>query len=1009
MRRRHARPLRLALGLLISLAASLVRAAGPAPEIRIGQFGHTVWTARDGAPTNVTALAQDGDGYLWIGSSDGFFRFDGQVFEQVSRLGGERLPHQLVAQLARAPDGGLWIGYSALGGLIHAKDGKLTHVRVGDGTSAIAQVLVDARGITWVLCESRLWRIEHGTVVRIDERWQMPAVDLSEIALDAQGGLWVESERGAGVRRLAPGATVFGPPVAMPSGHLYATADGSVWTEGYETLTRQRFVDGRPADQVTVAIEMSGPGLLAPDDGLWLTHYGGLTRDASPDALLAHGPHADADVLGPTQGLTSTVIRALFADRDGNVWIGTGAGLERFRRTLFTPVKLPRRPLPAALAPAGGGAVYAATFDGELMKVDAGGPVDVPKVGPHLFALYREKDGTLWAGANPGLWHSDAAGRFAPAPAPDLTPDQVVGALARDGAGTLWLGAFGAKSTFRFDDGRWRAVGAADGFTHPGSATAMTVDERGRVWQAYGKSVQIVDAGKARDLDTAPGIGEVDGLYTRGHHVWLGGTEGIAVHDGRMLTRIDRRDGIPMGGVGGIVERANGDVWVRQAREVLLIRAAALRDVGTKPVVAVDVERFDLLDGLPGSSNLPHPNLVEADDGRLWFADDAGLSWVDPADVRREPRAAPVRLLALSADGQDYALDKPARLAPLNRRTELRYTAIDLSQPERLRFRYRLDGLDSDWHDAGHARMAQFNSLAPGDYVFRVQASDESGAWRDEGAALAFAVAPAWFQTAWFRTFAVLLAGTLLWALHRWRARQLTRQALGREEAREIERRRIARELHDTLLQGTQGLVLNLQVVAGELPADDGRRLRLQRLLDGADALIAEARDRVYSLRQADAGARDPLAGLAAFGHELAAGTGIAFELRRHAEPAPLPEDVGREVLLVVREALGNAFRHAGAGRVALDFAVRDGRQVFTVSDDGTGIAAATLANGRPGHFGLVGMRERAQRLGAELELQSDAERGTRVSLAVPVPADSEEGAGARRARWLARLGWRRV
>jgi signal transduction histidine kinase len=316
---------------------------------------------------------------------------------------------------------------------------------------------------------------------------------------------------------------------------------------------------------------------------------------------------------------------------------------------------------------------------------------------------------------------------------------------------------------------------------------------------------------------------------------------------------------------------------------------------------------------------------------------------------------------------------------------QIEYSAGSLTIPERVRFRHKLDGLDSDWQDAGTRREALYTNLGPGRYTFRVAAANNDGVWNEAGASIAFTIPPAFYQTRWFYALCALGCLGLLAALYRARVRQIASQVRGRLEERLAERERIARELHDTLLQGMQGLIWRFQAAADRIPSGEPARQLLEQSLDRADKLLGESRDKVKDLRPAAGDAAELADALAAEGEQFAQLHPAEFRVSAHGTRRSLHPIVREEGFLIGREALGNAFAHARAARIEAEVTYDDTALHIRVRDNGQGIDTAVLnAGGRAGHFGLIGMRERAKKLGAQLEVWSKPGNGTEVDLRVP-------------------------
>ncbi len=421
------------------------------------------------------------------------------------------------------------------------------------------------------------------------------------------------------------------------------------------------------------------------------------------------------------------------------------------------------------------------------------------------------------------------------------------------------------------------------------------------------------------------------------------------------------------------------------------------KDKNAKKTIRATV--FDISDGVrPHTSGGYFPPVAKSPDGRLWFLPFDGVSIVDPQHIPFNKVPPPVHIEQITADHKTYdaAFDVTGdvmgqlRLPPLVRELEIDYTALSLVAPEKVLFRYKLEGLDRDWQDAGNRRQAFYTNLSPRKYRFRVSACNNSGVWNEAGTFLDFSVAPAYYQTIWFRLSCVAAFLALLGALYRLRLRQVAQQFNMRLEERVSERTRIARELHDSLLQGFQGLMFRLQAVRDMLPGRPAEAIKaLDIALERGDKAISEGRDTVADLRQPVMGDSDIAQALTALGEELAAQSdnGAAPCVRvlvegKERELNPILRD---EIYRIAREALRNAFRHARAQKIEAEITYGDSQFLLHVRDDGSGIDLEVVNQGaRGGHWGLPGMRERTKRFGGKVEVWSEHEAGTEVSLRVP-------------------------
>ena len=408
--------------------------------------------------------------------------------------------------------------------------------------------------------------------------------------------------------------------------------------------------------------------------------------------------------------------------------------------------------------------------------------------------------------------------------------------------------------------------------------------------------------------------------------------------------------------------------------------------------------------------------VAKSSDGKLWFTTFDGVSVVDPRHLPINQFPPPVRIEKISADHKTYDVSsveapfraaspdgarlKPAstaglynerlRLPPLVRDLQIDYTALSLVAPEKVLFRYKLEGWDRDWQDAGNRRQAFYTNLAPRNYRFRVRACNNSGVWNEAGASFDFSVAPAYYQTTWFRLSCVAVFLALLWSLYELRRRQLQRQFNVGLEARVNERTRIARELHDTLLQSFQGLLLKFQVASDLLPERPVEaKETLDSAVDQAAAAITEGRDAVQDLRSSTVTTNDLAAAISALGQELAANqtgnSSALFHVEVEGTPRNLHPLLRDEIYRIAAEALRNAFRHAKARRIESEILYEERQLRLRVRDDGKGLDPGVLrGEGRPGHYGLLGMRERATLIGARLDVWSKGDSGTEIELTVP-------------------------
>lgn len=1005
----------------LSLVAATSLAFAPcalalSPDLLLTQFHHTAWTAQDGAPTGIEALAQTSDGYLWIAGSAGLFRFDGVRFERVERVGGERLPSTNVMSLFAARPSGLWVGYR-FGGASFIYDGGITSYGEQEGlpVASLTHFAQDASGAMWASTSGGLKRFDGSRWHDMREALALPSDYVKTMHIARDGTLWVVF--GRSVMFLAPDAHAFvAADIETGEGDVdfVEAPDGTLWVTdaslGARAVSGPGASHGAPADWIRLQDDGAEPvwGRLVDRDGaLWAVSSTGIHRMRDPARVPGASADARDDLFAEADGLTAAYASAFLEDREGNVWIGTAGGLDRFRESRLTPVPLPRAANGFALAAGADGAMLVG-IDADAGLFSLTGPSTVESLsGPqYVTSAYRADDGVVWLGGRGMLWHSGGAD-WVPLDIPvdrDNKSYYPVQGIAQDRAGRLWVSVV-RGGVYLFDRGAWTRFGDA--------ALSVAAGADGRVWLGYphGRIRLIRHDGDdtSRLLSSADGldIGNVLAILPGPDDAaWVGGELGLARFDGDRFHVLARRGGAQFPTVSGIVATPDGNLWLGTSEGAMRLDADEVRRVIADDRHEVRYELFDFRDGMTGTPDAirPLPSVAAGLDGRLWFATSNGIVWIDPAHIAHNALAPAVTVQSVVADGTRY---EPADVLTLPRRVrhlQINYTALSLSIPERVRFRYRL-GSDEPWQDAGARRAAFFTDPDPGDYAFSVIAANDDGVWSASGVQLAFTIPPAFHQTRWFIALCALAALAVLTGLYGMRVRHVAAQVHGRLQARLAERERIARELHDTLLQGMQGLIWHFQAAADRIQPGEPSRALMEQALDRADRLLAEGRDRVKGLRPVAAEIADLAQALAAEGTQFANAHAARFSVSVQGAARELHPIVREEGFLIAREALANAFLHARAESIEAELTYGASALQVRIRDDGRGIAAALPdAAAGPAHFGVMGMRERAKRLGARLDLWSRPGAGTEIELRVPAHVAYADTAARGVRVWLARL-----
>jgi len=772
-----------ALEVCLFLALACSYSAAFDSDRTIAQFAHTAWGPKDGAPGVVEALAQTSDGFLWLGSPEGLYRFDGQVFERYTPQSGGSLPTQAVYSLLALPNGDLWIGFSS-GAISLLRNGKATTYTVREGVpnGGISNLAQDRKGTIWAATESGLARLENNRWREVGKAWNFTGKSALAIFLDGQGKLWVSTEDT--LVFLPPGARRF-QPTGIRVGQVYQIAQaagGKLWMAETTRSVRPIPLSAKrqPADETE--IQVGSQGILFDNDGaLWITSQGdGLRRSPAPELLRGQIKEFSTAVesFSAKDGLSGDVIFAILQDREGNIWVGTKNGVDRFRKTNLVPVVFPFKIHQSVWVAGDAGDVW--VQDRNVMVRVHGGSADRGHPFPgQALSAYRDPAGAIWWLCLDAIYRYDA-GNYTritlPFPKPYLAnPPQAT----EDGSGALWLSAQ-REGLFYRKDGVWHRLETASEFAKLSPTTAFT-DWVGRAWFGYagGTIILLKDENIQRvfPADDSP-VGSVRAIGGRGRHLWVGGELGLAFFDGNRFRRIVPADADTFGSVMGVEETSNGSLWLAESRGVIEIPATEVQKALDDPSYRVKYRIFDSFDGLPGalSSASIHPREIQGTDGRLWFAASNGIAWVDPANISTNALPPPVLIRSARADGRQAGSLTNLVLPPRTTDLQIGYTALSLSVPERVRFRYRLEGVDKDWQDAGTRREAFYTRLGPGKYHFRVIACNNDGVWNEEGAHLDFNIVPAWYQTIWFRGFYVLAFFTLLWAGYQMRVHQLQEQ-----------------------------------------------------------------------------------------------------------------------------------------------------------------------------------------------------------------------------------------
>lgn len=563
--------------------------------------------------------------------------------------------------------------------------------------------------------------------------------------------------------------------------------------------------------------------------------------------------------------------------------------------------------------------------------------------------------------------------------------------ITQDRFGGMWV-SFGRHGLYRLANGVWTAYGGYQDLPKTGVVIEYT-DSQGRVWLGYTRNtLAVLDGDHMQVFGPSDGlqVGNVTAIYGRGPEIWIGGEFGLQQFDHGRFHTIKAIDEEWLRGVSGIVETVNGDLWLNGLGGIFHIRRAELSEGLKNAAYLVKGERFGRREGLPGLAFQVRPldTAVEGTDGRLWFAEHNGVVWLDPTQAENKVPPPPISIQSLSADDKFYDMGSPLKFPAHTSSVQINYAAISLSDPEAIRFRYKLQETDKGWHEVATAIPVSYRNLAPGSYHFSVNATDTNGAWSDAVATAEFTILPAFYQTGWFIALCVVSTLALLCMLYMLHVRRLARQFEVRIEERIGERTRIARELHDTMLQSFQAVLLKLHAVSYQLLDRPEVHKTLDSVIDQAQQAVTEGRDAVQGLRSSAVVTNDLARAIRTIGAELADqgdSNPPEFGVQVEGTPRDLASIVRDDVYRIAGEAVRNAFQHAQAARIEVEIRYDQRQLRLRIRDDGKGIDPKVLeAGARAGHYGLPGLQERAKLVGGKLNVWSEPGSGTEIELTMP-------------------------
>ena len=995
------------------------------PNRMVSQYIHDSWGTEKGFPGGtITSIAQTPDGYLWIGTDRGLIRFDGVNFRKFDEARPASVTIGPVRTLLTDKQGYLWILLQDTK-LLRYRDGAFNLVQgeAENGVTALGQstgsgVLLSSLAVgvlvykdaSFANASESLASGQDRNEARPDFIWSTglalhrlvePSAAVISLTATSDGKIWLGTQdrgllylQGGSVQPAAPASPNLRINCLLPIGRQ------ELWVGTNKGLL---LWDGRELTRRGVPSSLSNVEVLSivrdRDSNVWVGTNQTVVRVAE-GAVSSFAQDAQS---------SGDPVTALFEDREGNLWIGGVQHIECLRDSAFVTYSLPRIESAGALYVDSDDYTWIAPIEGGLWSLKGGTYKAITAAGvAHdvVYSISSSRADDLWLGRQQGgLTHLQSIHGVLSAKTythSDGLAQNGVYAVLEGRDGTIWAGTLtGGVSALK--NGHFTNYTTADGLA---SNTVSSIAEgpQGTIWFGTPSGLTEISASGWRTYKAADGLPseDIDCLFVdSAGALWIGTAEGLAFLNAGHLYRLAAEPKSLHEPVFGIAEDQNDWLWIATADHVLQVRRTVSAD---KILTDADVREYGLADGLHGTEGVKRYKSVVTDShGRIWFSTNRGLSDVNPARATGNSAPALVRIEAVLADGNPLDSGSPVRVPAGRQKVTFRFIGLSLGDAEHVRYKYRLDDLDKSWSEPEATREATYGNLAAGHYRFRVLASNGDGQWNGTEAAVDFKVDPQLWQTWWFQLAVLLCAGLVVLAVYRIRTERLTRLLSVRFEERLAERTRIAQDLHDTLLQGIYSASIHLDLANNRLAEDSPAKPAVQRGLDLLRQVSQEGRRALRSLRSPHTSSDSLEQALSLLPREFSLPESIDFLVATEGESRVLRPLVRDEAYLIAREAVINAFRHARASRIEIevDYASRNLR--ILVRDNGCGIDPQMLKTGREGHWGLSGMRERAEKIGGALEVSSRVDIGTEVELSVPGPLAFQDSSASRFWSWLPR------
>lgn len=974
-----------------------------------GSFEFTMrsWQAGDGLPDNlVQAIAQTPDGYLWVGTRMGLARFDGVDFARFDPHNTPEIENASITALCVTGDGALWIGTGG-GGLTRFQDGVFKHFGRAEGLAGddVRVVYESNDGSLWIGTTTGMSRYRNKIFVNFTQADGLSSDSISSIYRDRDGNLWIATA--GGLNRLKKGGTMdsFAMPNRLPDDSVRAifqdkggriwigSNNGLLWYDQYWTNHFFAYNTKYGLSDVFVSAICEGH-----DGNLWVGTYSGLNRFYGSRFY----PQLDSE------GQPYGKVNALFEDSEGDLWIGTQEGLFRLQRNYFVTFTqqqgLTHNNIMSVLQDRHG-MMWIGTWGGGLDQMRGGevtAYVPTNLVSQDLvLSLCEGRDGSMWVGADfdGGLTRlkDQKITHYSPR---DGLPNARIQALLEDTAGNLWIGTSAGLSCLT--NGHFTNFTLKNGFVGD-NVRAIMEDRSGAVWFGTDGGLGCRRNGQFSRFTTEDGLPSAELVALQEDEdgsIWIGSDGGgLARYKNGLFTTYTMEEGLFSDTVFSILEDDQGWLWMTCPQGVFRVRKSDFDAVDAGRSKKVSAIAYGKADGMesPQCNGAGKPSAWKAEDGTLWFPTTKGLVTVDPQSLNINPYPPKVFIEQMVANhkpllGESWPqLGRPEaaiiQIPPGQNDLQIQYTVLNLSAPEKSRFKYKLDGSDADWIDVGTRRIAYYNHIAPGPYTFHVRACNKDGVWSESAASLSFVLTPFYWQTWWFQTLAIMalagaVAGLGIYAARRRVKRKV--RVLEQQQAIEKERRRIAKDMHDQLGAGLTQIGLLGEFVRREQGHNGNAAGNVEKICGVTRELAQTLDEIVWAVNPRNDTLNKLGVYLAAYAEDFFQATPVRcrLEIPPGLPATPLSAEVRHNVFLVVKEALNNVAKHAGATEAWVGLKATPAELEICIRDNGTGFSPEKINTSRNG---LNNMNERLREIDGTIEIESQPEKGTRICLRVPL------------------------